>query len=145
MARELVTIARTIALIAHLGQTDKAGAPYIAHPRRVAESLAAHGYPEHVIAAGWLHDVLEDSLVTAETLRAAGIDGRTVEVVALLTRSSDVEPADYYARIREDSDAQAVKRADIRDNADPERLSKLDAATQARLTRKYETALASIS
>lgn len=145
MAREVVAIARTIAIIAHIGQTDKAGMPYIAHPRRVAEHLTKYGYPDYVVAAGWLHDVLEDTPVKPETLRAAGIDQRTVDIVLLLTRTPEVSPAEYYARIREDSDAQAVKRADISDNSDPERLSLLDEPTRLRLTKKYETAMAAIS
>ncbi len=41
---------------------------YIFHPIDVASILSASGAPEHVIAAGLLHDVLEDTPVTAEEL-----------------------------------------------------------------------------
>ena len=47
-----------LATIAHRGQVDKAGKPYIDHPRRVAGRLA--GGPRYTLAAAWLHDVLED-------------------------------------------------------------------------------------
>ena len=57
--------ARQFAVEAHAGQTDKAGRPYVEHLQRVAEAL-----PEHLQAAGWLHDVIEDTPVDAETLHA---------------------------------------------------------------------------
>ena len=59
--------AKDIATKAHEGQVDKAGMPYIDHPRRVAERVAqVDGRPE-AIAVAWLHDVVED---TATNLRA---------------------------------------------------------------------------
>lgn len=57
---DLVKIADAIAEKLHAGQTRKgSGAPYITHPRRVAELLSATGGPV-TIAAGLLHDVIED-------------------------------------------------------------------------------------
>jgi (p)ppGpp synthase/HD superfamily hydrolase len=55
----------------HAGQrrsTD--GAPFIEHPLEVGELLFAAGTPDHVIAAGLLHDVLEKTEVTDAELRA---------------------------------------------------------------------------
>ena len=45
-----------IALIAHAGQTDKAGAPYILHPLRVMLAQTT----DIARIAGVLHDVVED-------------------------------------------------------------------------------------
>lgn len=44
------------------------GVPYIAHAAGVGMLLLEHRAPEHMVAAGILHDVLEDTPVTFETL-----------------------------------------------------------------------------
>jgi (p)ppGpp synthase/HD superfamily hydrolase len=136
-----VVLARAIALIAHHGQVDKAGHPYIGHPERVANYLAQRGERDVVIAAGWLHDVLEDTKLTREDLHEAGVDWPTISIVSSVTRQSGVSAEDYYAGIYASVDARRVKEADIADNTNPERLAKLDDATVARLTRKYAKAL----
>ncbi len=43
--------------------------PYLSHPAGVVASLARHGFPERVQAAGALHDVIEDTAATYEDLR----------------------------------------------------------------------------
>lgn len=54
----------------HYGQFRKSGDPYIQHPLEVAYMLAEiHGGPS-TIAAGLLHDVLEDTDITKEQLEA---------------------------------------------------------------------------
>ncbi|MDR1033534.1 MAG: bifunctional (p)ppGpp synthetase/guanosine-3',5'-bis(diphosphate) 3'-pyrophosphohydrolase [Bifidobacteriaceae bacterium] len=45
----------------HEGQKRKSGEPYIIHPVAVAEILAELGVPSDVVAAGLLHDVVEDT------------------------------------------------------------------------------------
>jgi len=49
--------ARTLARIAHHGQTDKAGRPVLSHLHRVA--LKAQTDHERTVA--WLHDIIEDT------------------------------------------------------------------------------------
>ncbi|MBS2015125.1 MAG: HD domain-containing protein [Deltaproteobacteria bacterium] len=44
--------------------------PYMSHVAGVATILARHGFDEHVVTAGALHDVLEDCGVTYEELAA---------------------------------------------------------------------------
>ncbi|WP_394253532.1 HD domain-containing protein [Arthrobacter pityocampae] len=70
--KDLVTTANIVAASAHDGQSDKAGAPYITHPARVA-AAAQDAAPAHLAeeaeAVGWLHDVVEDTSVTIEQLR----------------------------------------------------------------------------
>lgn len=134
----LVAVARAIATVAHFGQTDKGGNPYIDHPRRVAERVSDDDGDR---AVAWLHDVLEDTDVTAEALIAAGVPVYIVRDVELLTRKKEIAPEDYYRDIRMTSArARRVKLADIADNTDPDRLALLDDTTIARLTRKYAKA-----
>ena len=62
MISEAISLAKT----AHFGQTRKDGTPYICHPARVAMALSLHypGITDEMIAAAWLHDVLEDTTKT---------------------------------------------------------------------------------
>ena len=54
----------------HAGQVRKVdGSPFIRHPIEVATLLLDDGAPDHVIAAGLLHDVVEKTDVTAAELR----------------------------------------------------------------------------
>jgi (p)ppGpp synthase/HD superfamily hydrolase len=65
----LIDNARKFAEIAHYGQKRKYnGKDYITHPVAVAEHLLGHNAPDHVVAAAYLHDVLEDTPVTKEEL-----------------------------------------------------------------------------
>ena len=63
-----------------------------------------------------------------------------VSAVDALTHREGETRADYYQRILLSPLALRVKAADIDDNADPERLARLDRATRERLTAKYEKA-----
>lgn len=137
---DLVTTAREIATRPHHGQADKAGAPYIGHPARVAAHAAAAGGDERVVAAAWLHDVVEDTEVTPEDLRAAGVPDDVVAAVVAVSKVPGESVEGYFARVRSDPLAIAVKTADLADNTDPARLAVLDAATRERLVAKYERA-----
>jgi (p)ppGpp synthase/HD superfamily hydrolase len=53
----------------HAGQRQGDGTPYLLHPLEVASLLYAAGAPDHLIAAGVLHDVLEKSDVRESDLR----------------------------------------------------------------------------
>ena len=55
----------------HAGQRRKVdGAPFIEHPREVAWLLYRAGAPDHVVAAGVLHDTIEKTDADIEELRA---------------------------------------------------------------------------
>ncbi|WP_136710040.1 hypothetical protein [Agromyces sp. H66] len=134
-----VSLAKGIAFIAHRGRLDRSGAPYIDHPGRIAERFDP--VTETVEAASaWLHDVLEDSPVTAQELFEAGVMPHIIEVVQLLTRTPDTSPEEYYARIRRSPIARRVKLADIDDNTARWRLRRLEYETQLRLVEKYRVA-----
>lgn len=66
---ELKEIALRLAVDAHQGQVRKSdGSPYIVHPMMVALILQEHGFTDAVVAAGLVHDVLEDTPVTEAEL-----------------------------------------------------------------------------
>ncbi len=129
----LVERARDIALEAHAGQTDKAGAPYITHPARVAARLAGDP-PAEVV--GWLHDVVEDTGVTLDDL-AAEFPAGIVAAVDAITKRDGEDRDDYYRRVAANPLARKVKHADLDDNSSPDRLAMLDPETQDRLRAKY--------
>jgi (p)ppGpp synthase/HD superfamily hydrolase len=128
-----VDAAIAIARAAHAGQTDKAGRPYIEHPLRVMGRL--DGEQERMAAV--LHDVLEDTAVTADDLRSAGCPEAVLVAVQALTKRPGESLARSMERAAADSIARAVKRADIADNSDSQRLALLDDRTAERLRRKY--------
>jgi (p)ppGpp synthase/HD superfamily hydrolase len=130
---EAIQVARR----AHEGQLDKSGRPYIAHPLRVMGKLR----DEHERMAAVLHDVVEDTTVTLADLTEAGCPAEVVAAVAAISKQPGEDQAAYLARVSANPIARAVKRADIADNMSPERLSRLDPATQQRLQAKYESAL----
>ena len=68
----------------HQGQYRKSGDAYIAHPIAVAELLRDLGGDSEMIAAGFLHDVVEDTEVTPED-----IEGKIRGKCASISRSSN--------------------------------------------------------
>ncbi len=65
---ELIRAAFLFAHELHKGQKRKSGEPYIAHPIAVASMLRELWADGATIAAGFLHDVVEDTEVTAEEI-----------------------------------------------------------------------------
>jgi GTP pyrophosphokinase len=65
---ERVRKAYAFAAAKHSGQTRRSGEPYIIHPVEVTEILAELEMDEQTLAAGLLHDVVEDCGVTVEEL-----------------------------------------------------------------------------
>lgn len=71
-AEEVAMIERAyvVANSMHDGQVRKSGEPYIMHPVEVAKILAALEADAATVAAGLLHDVLEDCHIEPEDLKA---------------------------------------------------------------------------
>ncbi len=130
-----------LAEFAHRNQLDKAGLPYIEHPRRVLANVQAQGGRPFVQIAAVLHDVVEDTAITLDMLEILGFSPAAIHLIDLVSRRDSVSPEMYYAAIRENPDAIMIKVADIRDNTAPWRLSYLPQETQDRLIKKYAKAL----
>lgn len=130
---EALELARRV----HQGQVDKAGEPYIHHVQRVMAVLTS---PDEKLAAA-LHDVVEDTSTTLADLATAGCPSQILAAVDALTRRDD---EGYEALIRRASTnplARIVKAADLYDNSDEERLSRLPDDDAARLRDKYAKAI----
>jgi (p)ppGpp synthase/HD superfamily hydrolase len=70
----------------HSGQVRAIdGAPFIAHVIEVAAILERSHYPDHVVAAAVLHDVLEDTWTTREELEELRFGTQVAEIVATLS------------------------------------------------------------
>ena len=136
MKIEHATLENAIALArrAHLGQTDKAGKDYIEHPLRVMENCTS----DNAKIVGVLHDVVEDSDTTLDDLQQMNF---APEVVALLTKSDDIEYSNYIAQIKNNAIAREVKIADLRDNMNLSRIAQPGEKDFKRL-EKYRGALA---
>jgi hypothetical protein len=126
-----------IAREAHADQVDKSGNPYIYHPLRVMAKVKG----PHAQMAAVLHDVIEDTEVTAEDLKAAGCPDEVIESVVALSKAPGEAMPVYLRRVAANPVAVLVKRADIGDNTDPARMAKLDPEIQNRLREKYAEAI----
>jgi (p)ppGpp synthase/HD superfamily hydrolase len=132
-----VSRARAIAEAAHAGQVDKAGAPYFAHPARVAASLAEPA----ARCVAYLHDVVEDCPGwTLDRLAAEGMPPEILAAVDALTKRAGEDNEAYLARVLANPLAARVKIADLRDNMDLSRIAKPSGKDYARL-EKYKRML----
>ena len=132
-----LTEIEAVAREAHAAQTDKAGRPYAEHLAAVAEGVRVRGGSEEQIAAGWLHDAVEDDALSREWLDAAALPQTVKDMVLALTKRKGEDLEEYTRRILATPGARLVKEADLAHNADPARLAVLDEATRTRLTAKY--------
>jgi (p)ppGpp synthase/HD superfamily hydrolase len=119
----MVERARVFATAAHaaVGQVRKyTFEPYIVHPAEVAKIVRDAGGSEAMVAAAWLHDTVEDTGVTIETIRAEfGVE--VAELVGWLTDVSRPEHGNRAHRKALDrahsaaapAEAQTVKLADL--------------------------------
>jgi guanosine-3',5'-bis(diphosphate) 3'-pyrophosphohydrolase len=89
----LVRDALETARQAHAGQvrSGSVGVPYIDHPLAVAERLAVHGFPDEVLAAALLHDVVEDSEMEVGAVRER-FGEPVAGLVEALTDDETIEP-----------------------------------------------------
>ena len=88
----------------HDGQMRASGEPYIIHPLEVAEVLAEMKMDSTAIAAGLLHDSVEDTPATNEEI-AAGFGDQVAHIVEGVTKIDKIQFAN-----REDRQAENVRK-----------------------------------
>ncbi len=125
-----------IAVSAHKGQADKAGAPYVLHPLRVMMSLVTE--EERIV--GILHDVVEDSDWTFERLRDEGFSETVLDALQSVTAMRGEAYEHFIERARANAIGRRVKIADVTDNLDLRRIMEPTERDFERL-KKYRAAL----
>jgi (p)ppGpp synthase/HD superfamily hydrolase len=128
-----------IAAAAHAGAVDKGGEPYILHPLRLMRSMKS---PDAKIVAV-LHDVVEDTDWTIDRLREAGFSNTVLSAVEALTRREGETYEEFILRARRNPIAREVKRADLLDNMNLDRIQSPTSRDRERVG-KYEKALKTI-
>ena len=134
--QSMVDLALSIARKAHEGQLDKAGVDYIEHPIYVASQVDT----EEEKAVALLHDVIEDSPVSAEELLQAGLPETVVTAVQVLTKKKEQDYQTYLETVKKNPLARVVKLADLKHNSDLSRLSSITEKDRERL-KKYKKAI----
>lgn len=136
----MINIALSIAKKAHAGQVDKAGIDYIQHPLYVASQVKT----EQEKAVALLHDVLEDSDITAAYLLAYGLPNEVVTAVQTLTKKKGQSYQDYLEKVKSNNLARVVKLADLKHNSDLSRLKSVSDTDRERV-KKYKNAIRYLS
>ena len=102
---ELLRRAYVFSALAHKGQVRHSGEPYLIHPLEVADSLAGMKLDVVAVAAGLLHDVVEDTLTTPERIDelfgpeiAHVVEGVT-KIGAIPFSSSEERQAENFRKI----------------------------------------------
>ena len=134
--QSMVDLALSIARKAHEGQLDKAGVDYIEHPIYVASQVDT----EEEKAVALLHDVIEDSPVSAKGLLQAGLPETVVTAVQVLTKKKEQDYQTYLETVKKNPLARVVKLADLKHNSDLSRLSSITEKDKERL-KKYKKAI----
>ena len=136
---KLTNKAMQIAYMAHHGQTDCNGIPYVFHPYHLAEQMD----DEISCCVALLHDVAEDPEVTLDEL-AKDFPQEIIEALKLLTHEKDTDYFDYVRRIKDNPIAKKVKLADLAHNMDRTRIVDCSVVSTEKLDKwdeKYSKAM----
>src|SRR2546423_5196294 len=101
---EIIRKAYEFSLLHHQGQTRASGEPYLIHPLEVAMVLADMKLDSTAIAAGLLHDAIEDTPVTNEDVRRE-FGEHVVHIVEGVTKIDKIDLAS-----REERQAENVRK-----------------------------------
>jgi GTP pyrophosphokinase len=103
--REFLRRAYVFSALEHKGQVRHSGEPYLVHPLEVASILAEMRLDPVAIAAGLLHDVVEDTLTTIEKIEehfgpevAHVVEGVT-KIGAITFSSSEEQQAENFRKM----------------------------------------------
>ena len=132
---DLLEMAIEIAVKAHAGQKDKAGAPYILH----CLSVMLKGKTDDEKIAGVLHDIIEDTETTTDDLREKGFPEEIIDAVKCLTKIKGVDYDIYVKGLKKNALALRVKLNDLEDNMNLLRLEKVTEKDLLRLNKYLKT------
>ena len=111
---KMIDEAFEFALNAHDGQRRKSDLdkPMIIHPMNVANILNEYGFDENVIAAGYLHDTVEDTPVTFENIKEKFGD----DIASLVYGASEPDKSLSWEE-RKQHTIDTIKTLDLRHKA----------------------------
>ena len=137
LERYWVETGLALAIEAHKGQVDKAGEPYFLHFMRVGMAFKE----AKKMTLGFIHDVLEDTTITADDLRAAGLPEDIIRGAIAISKVRGESNDAYLSRVEKDDLARPVKIVDLKDNSN---LKRLKVGTEKHLARqtKYKKSIA---
>ena len=117
--RDLIIRAYKVAESAHSGQQRASGEPYVSHCTAVAIILAELRVPPAVVAAGLLHDTVEDTEITLDVIARDFSDeiAKLVDGVTKLTQLPRVSRGDQRMEDEalEEKERQIAERRGIPD------------------------------
>jgi guanosine-3',5'-bis(diphosphate) 3'-pyrophosphohydrolase len=127
--RELVERAYRVAEAAHREQKRASGEPYINHCLAVAGILAEMRFPPSVVAAGLLHDTVEDTPITLIEIRRdfGGEIAMLVDGVTKLTQLPRVSRGDQHPEKEEQEQEERIladKRGQVAPEVEADRILK---------------------
>jgi len=123
-----------LAVEAHAGDTDKAGATYIRHPLRLMRQMDTE--TERVVAV--LHDVVEDTAYDLDDIEDE-FGSEVRDAVDAVTKRDGEAYEDLIDRAASNPIARAVKIADLEDNMDITRLDSVDDDLGERLGKYHRS------
>ncbi len=91
-----------------------------------------------------LHDVVEDSEITFEDLRAEGFSEEVIEILTHLTKRDDENYDQFIDRVLLDQTACKIKIADLEDNMYRKRIPNPTPKDEARF-EKYKRSMCRLS
>lgn len=111
---DIKELAKEFAIHAHIGQTRKSEPlkPMVIHPINVANILEQYNYDDSVIAAGYLHDVIEDTKYTEKDIeKIFGTD-----ITSLVISASEPDKSLSWEE-RKQHTIETIKNLDLRHKA----------------------------
>lgn len=129
-------MAHCFAVMAHAGQTDKSGHPYIEHALRVSATCSWHSVEAMIV--GMLHDVVEDTDYDLDHIEHL-FGGRIARAVDAITHGENEPHEDYMLRVKKNGLARVAKASDFADNASPDRW--IDDERHEQRTSRYRIGL----
>ncbi len=103
-----VDIAKALAIKFHSGQ-NYGQEPYLVHLQQVAESVRTGTTDERMLVVAYLHDILEDTDCTEETLAHLFEDNIVNAVVAITRTQGDTTKEAYLKKVKANHMARIVK------------------------------------
>jgi (p)ppGpp synthase/HD superfamily hydrolase len=111
---QLIRAALDFASEHHAGQQrDADDQPFVLHPQEVSKLLSDAGEPDHIVAAGALHDIVEDTDVEVEELEQR-FGAQVANLVASLTDDASIaDNSERRAALRKQVAEAGVEAATV--------------------------------